>query len=776
MKTSTKILWVHIISILVITVALLILISVSDFFPPFFTGFVIIGALGVIYGVITKYINAEITGKTQGANPYHRFFFGGTGLLTTVLTVLGLLSALFVYLEHGNLFQALGLVVSVIWVAVFLRYFMWSVYHYNINYGLTDKDWEKIFEAREKEKMGFPVNEKDLEAPEVNPYRSQTFGLPPGTVRGMIAFTILFGGLSLLIVSFGTEYSTSNQLAVIRQQFEFFETAFLMMIAFYFGDKSLKYLQKRWTRPGTTEAAPGAAPGREVTNDLEDDDLEFVEDEREFAQMEDEKSPPPLTQLRKALSTAALKPQPTEVIGSFVQIKDNIYSKVLSDEEIEKALAYLREEEQIELTYPVVKAIIEVESSGRGHLPDGKPKILFEGHKFWYWLEKLGKDPQALQEEHPNVIYKTWTSKYYLGGINEYKRLEAARQIDEKAAIYSASWGLFQMLGENLEHNLKSRLSESKVASGNKYYYKDYKDFEEKQGLSEYYHFLDFLEFIKVKTAKGKRLIEYIHGHNDNNYDWATFAYGYNGSGYKENKYDVKLKAAYQKHRITTITVETDKITPTGFIPIIDAGHGGMKDGQYTTDPKTGKKYKFSDGVEIFEGDINRKIGRILIDLLQEAGIPYHNLTVGTLEDTSLKERVTKANEIYAANKNCYFLSIHSNCSSTALTGDGGTATGFEVWTSVGQTKSDELASITAKWYKHDFPGFKFRQDMTDGDDDQEKNYYVLKNTHCPAFLVENLFYDNKQDAQFLLSTQGQTRVARCLFNTVKEIYYNYKV
>jgi N-acetylmuramoyl-L-alanine amidase len=65
---------------------------------------------------------------------------------------------------------------------------------------------------------------------------------------------------------------------------------------------------------------------------------------------------------------------------------------------------------------------------------------------------------------------------------------------------------------------------------------------------------------------------------------------------------------------------------------------------------------------------------------------------------------------------------------------------------------------------------------MTDGDDDKEKNYYVLKNTNCPAFLVENLFYDNKQDAQFLLSTQGQTRIARCLFNTVKEIYFKTKV
>src|SRR5690606_29030490 len=129
-----------------------------------------------------------------------------------------------------------------------------------------------------------------------NPYRSQTFGLPPGTVRGMIAFTLLIGGMSLLIVSFGTEY-TGAELALVRQQFEFFETAFLMMIAFYFGDKSLKYLKSRWTDPNrrsekteptssgaaSTPVMPQAVIDEQPNDPLFYEDQEFLEEEKEFS-------------------------------------------------------------------------------------------------------------------------------------------------------------------------------------------------------------------------------------------------------------------------------------------------------------------------------------------------------------------------------------------------------------------------------------------------------------------------------------------------------------
>ncbi|MBR9775849.1 MAG: hypothetical protein GYB55_12860 [Cytophagales bacterium] len=238
---------IHIISIVVIALAALIFIvpSMENANHAFAIGFVIIVALSFIYGLIARHISPKVKDRNPNFNPYHTFFFKGTVILSVILVIFAILGALFVYIEHDNLFQAVGLATTVIWIALFLIYFMWSVYHYNINYGLTDQDWQRIYDFRDMHSKGIPVKPSDLEMPEYNPYKSQTFGLPPGTVRGMIAFTLLMGGMSLLIVSFGTQYSGVDA-ALLSQQFEFFETAFLMMIAFYFGDKSLKYLRERW--------------------------------------------------------------------------------------------------------------------------------------------------------------------------------------------------------------------------------------------------------------------------------------------------------------------------------------------------------------------------------------------------------------------------------------------------------------------------------------------------------------------------------------------------
>src|SRR5690606_4543643 len=323
-------------------------------FGKFGKAVVVVTALCMIYGVVARYLSYSVDRRMWKGNPYHNFFFRGTAVLTMVLTLLGVVGAFFVYVEHDNLFQAVGLVISVIWIGAFLMYFMWAVYHYNINYGLTDLDWEKIFEARERYRQGFPVKQAELDAPTSNPYRAQTFGLPPGTVRGMIAFTLLIGGMSLLIVSFGTEY-TGAELALVRQQFEFFETAFLMMIAFYFGDKSLRYLQKRWRDPNlpVTEGSSSGKKGgtadkvrKPLTvgpSDPKDpvffEDQEFMEEEIEFSKINDT-PPSSALDLYETIST----PQDGISIKKgveYVQIMDNLHHKVLSDEAIKDALEEL---------------------------------------------------------------------------------------------------------------------------------------------------------------------------------------------------------------------------------------------------------------------------------------------------------------------------------------------------------------------------------------------------------------------------------------------------
>ena len=96
-----------------------------------------------------------------------------------------------------------------------------------------------------------------------------------------------------------------------------------------------------------------------------------------------------------------------------------------------------------------VKAVVEVESGGSGFLPDGRPKILFEGHVFWKELQKRGIDPSPIAPKHPSVIYPKWDKSQYRGGSAEYERLNIAALVNKDAALCSASWGLFQIMGFN---------------------------------------------------------------------------------------------------------------------------------------------------------------------------------------------------------------------------------------------------------------------------------------------------------------------------------------
>ena len=105
------------------------------------------------------------------------------------------------------------------------------------------------------------------------------------------------------------------------------------------------------------------------------------------------------------------------------------------------------------LELAAVKAVNEVESSGKGFLLDGRPRILFEGHILWRQLKKKGLDPaQFVSEKSKNVLYSKWTKKYYEGGKQEYDRLEKAAGLSDDdrmhdAAYESASYGSFQIMG-----------------------------------------------------------------------------------------------------------------------------------------------------------------------------------------------------------------------------------------------------------------------------------------------------------------------------------------
>ncbi len=160
-----------------------------------------------------------------------------------------------------------------------------------------------------------------------------------------------------------------------------------------------------------------------------------------------------------------------------------------------------------------VKAVIDVESRG-GFLDDSRPKILFERHLFHNFTN--GRHSGA----NPDI--SSSRPRGYVGGAGEYDRLGRAIALDRQAALKSASWGAFQILGSNHK------------AAG----YDNVEDFCQGMCELEDRQLAAFVGFVKAN-----RLDDELRRH-----DWAGFARGYNGRNFRENRYDEKLAEAYRRH------------------------------------------------------------------------------------------------------------------------------------------------------------------------------------------------------------------------------------
>lgn len=92
-------------------------------------------------------------------------------------------------------------------------------------------------------------------------------------------------------------------------------------------------------------------------------------------------------------------------------------------------------------------AVMQVEASGAAFFEDNRIKILFERHKFWKNLIKHGLDPRDYLVGNDDILSEK--AGGYVYGMREYDRLERAVMINREAALESASWGMFQILGEH---------------------------------------------------------------------------------------------------------------------------------------------------------------------------------------------------------------------------------------------------------------------------------------------------------------------------------------
>lgn len=191
---------------------------------------------------------------------------------------------------------------------------------------------------------------------------------------------------------------------------------------------------------------------------------------------------------------------------------------------------------------------------------------------------------------------------------------------------------------------------------------------------------------------------------------------------------------------------------------IFDAGHSKVTKGKKSPDGRL-KEYEY-----------NRMIARMVGAKLDELGIKYHyTYNLDREDDLPLSKRAEVANAYARGNGvgKTLLISIHSNAA-----GNGSSwskATGWEVYTTKGTTNSDKYAEIFAEEAEKVCAkvGKKVRKDMSDGDKDKEENFTVIYKTICPSILIEEFFYDNKEEMEWMLSEEGKNACVEIIVNSI---------
>lgn len=164
-----------------------------------------------------------------------------------------------------------------------------------------------------------------------------------------------------------------------------------------------------------------------------------------------------------------------------------------------------------------IKAVAEVEAPKGGFNPDDTPVTLFEGH----WFSRYTKG--MYDSDYPTISYSKWTKKFYGKTWEEEKeRLAIAISLDKHAALLSASWGKFQIMGFN--HAICGFSSVEK--------------FVDAMYENEGYQLIAFCNYV-IRNGLSDELREHR---------WADFAYRYNGTEWQKNKYAERLEKAYIKY------------------------------------------------------------------------------------------------------------------------------------------------------------------------------------------------------------------------------------
>lgn len=169
---------------------------------------------------------------------------------------------------------------------------------------------------------------------------------------------------------------------------------------------------------------------------------------------------------------------------------------------------------ELDVPSSYVKALYEVESSGNAFNDAGLPTVLPEPHRF---SRATG---HRFDASYPTLSYPNWDrSKYPRTQAARYRQLVDMICLDPDAGFASASYGGFQILGENFA---RCGARDAMAFAWQ----------ESQTQADQLHHFVLFIKSDPKLWSALKRA------------DWATVARLYNGTGYRLNHYDVRLAQA----------------------------------------------------------------------------------------------------------------------------------------------------------------------------------------------------------------------------------------
>lgn len=194
-------------------------------------------------------------------------------------------------------------------------------------------------------------------------------------------------------------------------------------------------------------------------------------------------------------------------------------------------------------------------------------------------------------------------------------------------------------------------------------------------------------------------------------------------------------------------------------VVLLDSAHGYDTKGKRSPDG-TLLEYKWS-----------REVVGMIEKSLTAKGIKVHLITPEN-NDVSLSTRCQRVNNYCKkyGTSNCLMVSVHINAGGSD--GKWHDARGFSVWVA---KKSSTKSKDCAKMFQLRAEGLGLKGNRyVPNCKYWEADFYILKNTACPAVLTENLFQDNEEDCEWLKQEDNKRIIAEMHVNTIMEYIDKY--